>query len=521
MKKSRKYLMLLMTGLMLVALLSGCSSGGESDSKSQTQSSGAETGTETGTETETDSRANNTEDEEWKSIGSADEPVEVSIVLKDVFSDDEETLALYEAIEEKMAANGQYIDLVLLDPPASSYSTALPLAIRSGESQPDIIYFQGGDKSIADEGLLEDLTPYIENSTFVKAMMEDYNNERLENYPYLLYLSTPSVKTPVIRSDFAEQLDTYNALIEDPSVDNYYAFFKEMVDTGIVEYAFSTDASLERLDTIFNHAFGVTGTIVQEDGKWIYSMASQAEKDKLEFYAKLYADGLLDPSYVTNTWDVMEQSFYEGKVGVISGTAGDVIQVYDTKMTSLHEEGASLTVLPPASGVSQSYLSVDNTKESRGYAIHVDSDAKEAAFAVLEFMASPEGRLLDKVGIEGTHYEIKDNQIVFTDDFSSWVARIFPTPLNLKPEIPLAEPILSAAAQDSVDKVMELYYADTNILVPDDMAAMYDAMISLYVEYATNIITGKADISAFDEFVEKFNKAGGDAFSDYFQEVLN
>jgi len=513
MKKLRKYLALLMACLMLVVLLSGCSSGGKSDNGSKEQPSGSEVGTVNDN--------NNADNDGWTGIGSADDPVEVSIILKDIFSDDEDTQALFNEIEKKMAAHGQYIDLVLLEPPASDYSTALALSLRSGELKPDIIYFQGGDETIADEGLLEDLTSYIENSTHVKVMLEEYNEERLENYPYLLYPSTPNVKTPVIRSDFAEQLDSYDALIEEPSVDNYYTFFKEMVDSGLVEYAFTTDGSIARLDSIFNHAFGVTGTIVQEDGKWIYSMASQAEKDKLEFYAKLYADGLLEPSYVTNTWDVMEQNFYDGKVGVISGTAGDVIQVYNTKMTSLNDESASLTVLPPASGVSQSYLSVDNTKESRGYAIHADSDVKEAAFAVLEFMASPEGRLLDKVGIEGIHYEIQDNQLVFTDDFASWWARIFPTPLNLNPEIPLAEPILSDAAQSSIDQVMDFYYADTNILIPEDMTAMYDAMTSLYEEYATNIVTGKADISTFDEFVEKFNEAGGDAFSDYFQEVLN
>ena len=95
--------------------------------------------------------------------------------------------------------------------------------------------------------------------------------------------------------------------------------FKEMKDKGLVEYAITADGSTDRIDSIFDHAFGVTGTCVEEDGQWIFSQASQAEKDKLEFYAKLYAEGLLDPNFLTNTWDVMEQEFYDGDAGIIAG----------------------------------------------------------------------------------------------------------------------------------------------------------------------------------------------------------
>ena len=56
------------------------------------------------------------------------------------------------------------------------------------------------------------------------------------------------------------------------------------------------------------HAFGVTATIVKENGKWVYAKATQAEKNKLAFYALLYKEGLLDNEYVTKQWDTMEWS---------------------------------------------------------------------------------------------------------------------------------------------------------------------------------------------------------------------
>ena len=92
-------------------------------------------------------------------IGTPEAPVTVKVVCKDVFPDEEDVQALCAAINEKMAAQGTYVDVQFVEPPASSYASAMPLAVMNGEVDADIIYFQGGDKPLADQGLLEDLTP--------------------------------------------------------------------------------------------------------------------------------------------------------------------------------------------------------------------------------------------------------------------------------------------------------------------------------------------------------------------------
>lgn len=453
-------------------------------------------------------------------IGSPDAPVTVKVVCKDVFPDEEDVIALCAAINEKMAAQGQYVNVEFVEPPASSYASAMPLAVMNGEVEADIIYFQGGDKPLADQGLLEDLTPYIEGSTYVKQLMDESNVAKMESYPYLLWLASPRVSTPVVRTDWLEGVESYETLVADPTPENYITFFKELKEVNGAKYAFTMYSDLTKLDAFFNHAFGVTGTCVEENGEWIFSKASQAEKAKLEFYAQLYAEGLLDPDFLTLTWDVVEQRFYDGEAAVIAGTAGGVIQVYDQKMMSLYGEDASLTVLPPAKGVSQSYQSIDVTKESRGYAINIDSEVKDAAWAVLEFMASPEGRILDKVGIEGTHYNIENDQIVFTDKFAGWWARFWDTTNNFDPTPALAEPVLTAAASDSLDMVNEYMIMDHNLLIPEELTPQWDAMTQLYNEYAADIVRGIKPIDAFDEFVEKWNAAGGSDFHDLLQETF-
>ena len=460
--------------------------------------------------------------EEWPAIGSPDAPVTVKVVCKDVFPDEEDVVNLCKAINEKMAAHGQYVNVEYIDPPASGYASAMPLAVMNGEVDADIIYFQGGDQAVSAQGLLEDLTPYIEGSTFVKSIMEDSNVVKMQNYPYLLWLAPSRISTPGVRSDLAAQTESFAALMADPTVDNYVAFMKELKDKGLTVYGLTADGGLARFDTIFNHAFGVTGTCVKEDGKWIFSKASQAEKNKLAFYAQLYADGLIDPDFLTNTWDVMEQRWYEGTAAIVAGTAGGTVQVYDTKMTSLYGEAGALTILPPAKGISQSYTSIDVTKEPRGFAINVDSKNKDAAWAVMEFMASPEGRILDKVGVEGVQYNVVDNKIVFTDRFAGWWARFWDTTYKFDPQNPSLEKwVLTDAAAKSLEMVTEYAVMDHSLLIPDYLTPQWDAMTNLYNEFAADVIRGVKSIDAFDEFVEQWNAAGGNDFSDLLQETFS
>lgn len=460
---------------------------------------------------------------EWAPIGAEGAPVTVKIMVKDVFPDEEDVQLLVAAIEEKMAAHGQYIDLQFVDPPAGGYATAVPLAMMNGDLDADIVYFQGGDLAISQQGLLEDLTEYVASSTYIPGLMTEVNKTRMANYPYLIWLAPSRIQIPAIRGDYAAQLDSFEALMADPTIDNYYAMFKEMMDKGLVEHVFTFDSPstvLQRIDTIFNQAFGVTSTVMNVDGKWVFGRATEAEKEKLAFYAKLYAEGIIDPEFVTDTWDTMEQKFYDGKTGIIAGTLSSM-QIYDRKMQSVNGPESQLIILPPAKGVSQGYRAEDVTKEERGFALNVDSKNKEAAWAVLDFMASPEGRILDKVGIEGKHYNIEDNKIVFTDVWGEWWARFWDTTNNFNPENPsLAQSVLTEVGQSAADYLAKYTVQDINILIPEELSPQWDAMINLYNEYATDVIRGQNTADNFGEFVNKWNQAGGNAFESELAEKL-
>jgi putative aldouronate transport system substrate-binding protein len=477
------------------------------------------------------SKKNNSKESSSKEKESNEKKAEEKITLKMVMKDEQPTdpvvVKYIESIEKGMAEEGINVDIELIEMPGGNYAEKLNLMLLSGKESdiPDIIYFQGGDTQIAKQGLLEDLTPYIEKSKYIKSNLEPHNVKRLNNYPYLLWIKPINSKVPVIRKDWFDKMKTSKTLMDNPTIDNYYEFLKELKNSnlggeGSPAFALTVAGKLRELDEIFDQSFGNTATWVKdENGKFIYNRVSKYEKEKLAFYNKLYNEGILDPEYLTKKWDTKEKVFYDNKAGLIVGTSGKVIDIYDGKMKKANGEDITLKVLPPAKGVGHGYKPMDVIKETRGVAISTVSKHKDVAFQVLDYLASPKGQRLDRLGFENEHYEVKDGKVHLTEKSQEWYARFWePTKIDLG--IELATPLLGEAGEDSLKKAKEFYSEDVNFIIPDEFVAKWDAMTNLYKEFSADIITGKRPINDFDTFTDKWYKSGGDEITKYANEVL-
>jgi putative aldouronate transport system substrate-binding protein len=417
------------------------------------------------------------------------------------------------------------VEFKLVEVPQGDYAEKLNLLLSSGDI-PDLIYFQGGDQPIADQKLLVDLNPYIQKSKYIKNILQPYNKDRLKNYPYLLWIKPLDQKTPVIRKDWFDKMTTSKALMDNPTPDNYYAFLKELVTNppGAAKKpanAITVAGDISELDSIFKMAFGINQTwLKNSDGSYVYSKVSNQEKELLTYYNKLYKEGILDPQYLTKQWDTKEKAFYDGNVGVITGTNGKVIDLYNGKMKQVNGSQAELVVLPAAKGKYQGFGATDVTKESRGLAISSQSKNKDLVFKILDYLASPKGQMLDRLGYENEEYKVVDGKIELTDQYyNGWYARYW-EPLNYQPEKPLKTPLLSAPATKSQEMVNAAYTKDNNFIIPEQYVANWDAMENLYKEYSTDFITGKRPLSDFDKYVEEWKKAGGDELTKYANDKL-
>ena len=443
------------------------------------------------------------------------------LVSKDLLTTNPDDVKEIEAIEAALKAQGTDVDIQIVDLPGSGYADALGVMLLSGDI-PDIMYFQGGDQKMAEQGILEDLNPWIEKSAHIKDALWPHNVDRLANYPYLLYVYPPRAPQPVMRQDWLDQLG-----LEPPqTVEEYEALFQAIHDAdldgdgtpgntlGLTGYGTTAE-----LDSVFNQAFGVTGTWMKNaDGAWVNSRVTDAEKAKIEFYARLASKDLFDKEFVTNTWDVKEDKFYSGKAGVIFGSSPEVIDIYTGKMRQAHPgEEIELALLPAPSGPGgQGLAAVDVSKESRGWAISALSENKEAAFAVLDFMASKEGQDIDRMGFEGVqHNKDASGAVTYTDQISTWYARFFNAANWTSPT-----PLLSPTAQAALDNLKSDFTPDNAFVWPADYAADVDATEQVYRSWVAKFITGEASIDQWDQFVSEYNAAGGSRMAEYAASVL-
>lgn len=453
--------------------------------------------------------------------GTSGDEVVLTAVIKDMSAGDEVSerflMTLGETVSEQV---GQPVKIKLAPISEGTYSESMGLLLQSGEI-PDLMYFQGGDYQFAiTQEILEDLTPYIDGSTYVKEMMQPFNQERIKNYPYLLWLAPDRVKVPVVRQDWFDEMESGAALLADPTLENYKDFFAEMKEKKGLQAAITVPGDLAELDTIFNLAFGIDRSWLKQDGAYVYSKVSNAEKEKLAFYAELYQSGLLDNEWLSKKWDTKESAFYDGDVGVVAGTAGGVANVYNNKMTSQNGASAKLLVLPPAKGAAQGFTPSDVSKESRGWAISTYSEHKDIAFAVLEYMASPEGQIFDKFGYEGEHHTMDNGVYTLTDKITEWYPRIHESLLTFDAKTAEDTPYFSAPAVASLEAIREYASLDNKFIMPEDDVTNWDAGEALYAEYASDIISGKKPVDSFDEFVKEWNALGGAKITEYANEII-
>ncbi|WP_376742886.1 extracellular solute-binding protein [Ensifer canadensis] len=153
------------------------------------------------------------------------EPVKIRVVSKDFTPSNPDDVKHLQRIEEALRAQGTDLDIELVDLPSSGYADKLSVMLLSGDI-PDLIYFQGGDAKMVEQGVLEDLGPMLADTKYLKDALWPHNVERLKNYPYLLYVYPVRGPQPVIRKDWLEK----TGLKAPETVEDYVTLFKAIKD---------------------------------------------------------------------------------------------------------------------------------------------------------------------------------------------------------------------------------------------------------------------------------------------------
>ena len=509
MKKLQSFIGLLLCTVLAFTLLSGCS---ESGGSSSTDSTLAPTET---TPASTDVALKPTDNEpqviSWLCTNSA------TLVY------DFENMAWVQEILKK--ANVE-LEMELVD--GSVYNDTVMPRLAAGVNLPDVIQLPSLDSDMA----------YINSGVFID-LTELYD----EHAVYLedRFMDNPTVKGQITTPDGK----IYYVPVINLSVD--YAIAISMNVEWLSElrsgYPTTTDEYYETLKAFKGHDFNGNGEddeiplflcpnfinffattwgldlsrgyVVEEDGVVRCSYTSERYKDYLEYFNKLYSEGLLYNEFATSTYDIQNSLISQNRIGSVQHYHVNNLSYSQLINPDFDIENDKLIFSPiePLTGpYGDKYKFYWGNDPIAGFfGITRDCENPEETFQFLDYLYSKEANDLLYFGIEDVDYVVDgDNYIIdlekrSTDNYANRMGNNFGgfprillaihRDLSYTPE--------TAANNQQLREYYRLPLCTSFFLENElDVIQEYGADLSTYWSEAhIAFITGTKDISEFDDYV--------------------
>lgn len=314
----------LLAAILSVSLMAGC--GNTGDSSSSTGSNSNQENTAPGTENSTE---NSGELIPITFIGNDDPAVETNIFaqLDGVTYEDN---VWTELIEERLGYDVQYLWRTSSD---DMYRQKLNAALATGEI-PDILCVGKEDlQRLIEADLLADIGPYYEEyvSDYYRGLVEAAGDAAIKAATFdgvqygIPYLDCDLETSPMLwlRQDWLEELNL-QAPTTIEELKTLIIAFMEYAGEGSVGMAL--DGSLyaqfpQFTISGFCNAFGAYPQYWIEDGNGglVYGSTTSEMKEALAELAVFYAEGLIDPEFYTYDGNKAVEALVNGKCGVMYG----------------------------------------------------------------------------------------------------------------------------------------------------------------------------------------------------------
>lgn len=469
---------------------------------------------------------------------SAEEPVTLTI-----WASDRENmpmrngLQMLSILEERLN-----IKLDVISAPTESLAEKYGLLMASGDI-PDIVQYKAKDLLLYKDAWQP---------------LNDYINETDTPNLYKVY-SQPDIKRVVSDSDgnirfigqrtaitagkgFFYRQDWMDKLgLETPkTVEDLYNVFVAIKNgdpngNGVAdEIPFSsrknsgTDFRANIISLTYN--WGIDDTFFEEDGQVKFGFTDPRMKEALTWMAKCYAEGLIDPEYLTldktawySEWS-NNQVFMSYDWLAYIDNVGNLFKDTDS---DIHIVG----VVPPEgpTGISETRDQLEpitvGEDWNTGIYVGASDEKKAAAMKLLDYLYSDEGMILLNFGVEGQHYEIVDGEYKYTDLIMNNPDGLSPQDalrsFGIQSQLTLLQDARyeRAFVSDEVNRIRDIYEQDGHIGKKFPTLAFTDEEQSVINEKYTEIetytnemvdkfIMGVEPLDNFDAYVEKINSMG-------------
>lgn len=460
-------------------------------------------------------------------------------------------IAAFKLLEEK---TGTHIEWEI--PTAVGFEEKFNLLIASGE-YPDIIVADWNNRGIAtyvEDEVILDISDYLEKHmpNLMKFSKENpdlarqyiLDGGKLYSAPYIRQDKELNIFTgPVMRTDWVKNLgleiptnaeELYTVLkafkTQDPN-GNGKADEIPMIARG--------DAAESTMGSLL-YMFDTKNDFYVKDGKVRYGLMEPEYEEGIEYIAKLFAEGLIDPDYL-----IMNRSDMNAKV--TSHVAGFAFDFQPTNvMTSFEQLGsdAKYEGIPIFKNKEGKKSSLNSAYTSSIYdcSAAITTHAKDPLGAMkwLDFLYGEEGHMIMNFGTEGDTYTMVDGIPTFTEkitdnkdgltDSQVWGANFgtyssyFPARQDWYSYSQSLSPYGLAAIETWADGLVTDYNLPTLTFSAEEKEIISDKYTSIktYVdEQFHKIVMGQVKVSELGKIREEAKKRGIDEIIEIYQKAYD
>lgn len=299
----------------------------------------------------------------------------------------------------------------------------------------------GGESELmldaASQGLLYDLTPYIEEHPNLEEVVQEENMSaaffenifsKQEGGQFFLHSQYPATEEDIVdwlyltyvNKDFADEVGIDPASVRTP--DDLYNFLKAIQDANLEVNGnnvfpmggYDNGWPMDITSEMFVPVAGWGSWFIEEDGTARFNFMTEEYEEWILFIRKLMSEGLIDPEIYTHTGTIAREKVAQGRYAVLPNQFPGLWN--DTKSGGLNEKYVPLGPLEDFEG--NPYRTVFNVQGSELIAVfeNAGEEKLEAFIRLFDYLSSDEGFILTNYGIEGEHYDIVEGEIVAKEE---------------------------------------------------------------------------------------------------------
>ncbi|MCM3785842.1 extracellular solute-binding protein [Neobacillus mesonae] len=414
--------------------------------------------------------------------------------------------------------------------PSSSYDDKFNITLASGKL-PDVMVVLGKSPSFinaARNGAFWELDPYLKDyPNLAQANEIILNNASIDGKTYGIYRARVLGRNGVtIRKDWLDNL----GLSEPTTIDEFYNVMKAFTENdpdgngkkdtyGLIASKFNGPWDIMSVWFGAPNRWGEDG-----NGQLVPAHKTPEYLEALKFFRKMYEEGLVNKDFAVMDATKMPDLMVNGKGGVMVDVADNAQRIDEKMLEKDPNLAGAIDVLPAMTGP-EGHRDLPTSGYSGMIAISKSSiKTEEELKEVLTFLDrlnDEELQMLMSSGIEGTHYEKKEDYIVPTSD--KQVLR----DLNGTNQILMFIPETRGLGVEQTpvrQKVAEIQKANAEIVIPNpgeplisDVYAQKGPQLDNIINDArTKFIVGQIDEQGLQDAFDLWEKNGG---TEYIEEV--